>query len=252
MGRCPSPIDDPEVEGHGERCVGCPTCRTGELQRLGIQVSQHDYVLAASPDEEVARDFLLFGRPDVTLAVVDATRLERNLNLILQILEITARVVVGLNLIVQARRCGLEIDDRRLARDLGVPVVRMAARYREGLDSLLQAVNDVAPRDDPRRSSMPPSAPIADLPRRRVARTCCGLAPETPLIHPSNIKWLTLIKPNRSASTALVRPPTPPPTHDEPTPADSDAGVSVWRFLCRRAPELPAHLHRLMLSSQKC
>jgi ferrous iron transport protein B len=101
-------------------------------------------MLAASPDEEVARDFLLFGRPDVTLAVVDATRLERNLNLILQILEITPRVVVCLNLIDQARRQGLEVDDRRLARDLGVPVIRMAARYREGLEALLQAVNGVA------------------------------------------------------------------------------------------------------------
>jgi ferrous iron transport protein B len=101
-------------------------------------------LLAASPDEEVARDFLLFGSPDVTLAVVDATRLERNLNLILQIFEITPRVVICLNLIDQARRQGLEVDERRLARDLGVPVVPMAARYGEGLEALLQSVNEVA------------------------------------------------------------------------------------------------------------
>ncbi|MBN2506818.1 MAG: 50S ribosome-binding GTPase [Verrucomicrobia bacterium] len=101
-------------------------------------------LLAASPDEEVARDFLVFGRPDVTLAVVDATRLERNLNLVLQILEITPRVVLGLNLMDQARRQGLQVDHRRLARDLGVPVVPLAARYREGLDLLLPALRDVA------------------------------------------------------------------------------------------------------------
>jgi ferrous iron transport protein B len=101
-------------------------------------------LLAASPDEEVARDFLLFGRPDVTLAVVDATRLERNLNLVLQILEITPRVVLCLNLMDQARRLGLAVDDRRLARDLGVPVVPVAARYREGLQPLLQALSEVA------------------------------------------------------------------------------------------------------------
>jgi Fe2+ transport system protein B len=101
-------------------------------------------LLAASPDEEVARNFLLFGRPDVTVAVVDATRLERNLNLVLQVLEITPRVVVCLNLMDQARRLGLRVDDRRLARDLGVPVVGTAARYREGFDSLLQAIHDVA------------------------------------------------------------------------------------------------------------
>jgi Fe2+ transport system protein B len=101
-------------------------------------------LLATSPDEEVARNFLLFGQPDVTLAVVDATRLERNLNLVLQILEITPRVVVCLNLMDQARRAGLQIDERRLARDLGVPVVPTTARYREGLDTLLQAMADVA------------------------------------------------------------------------------------------------------------
>jgi hypothetical protein len=62
---------------------------------------------AGSVDEEVARDFVLFGRPDVTVVVVDATRLERNLNLVIQILEITDRVVVFLNLMDEARRHGI-------------------------------------------------------------------------------------------------------------------------------------------------
>ncbi|MDH3254725.1 MAG: ferrous iron transport protein B [Acidobacteriota bacterium] len=101
-------------------------------------------LLSASLDEEIARDFILFGRPDVTVIVVDATRLERNLNLVLQVLEITDRVVVCLNLMDEARRKGLTIDERRLARDLGVPVVATAARYGEGLDELLAAIRDVA------------------------------------------------------------------------------------------------------------
>lgn len=101
-------------------------------------------LLATSPDEEVARNFILFGQPDVTVAVVDATRLERNLNLVLQVMEITDRVVVCLNLMDQTRRMRLEVDDRRLARDLGVPVVPTTARYREGLEDLLQAIDDVA------------------------------------------------------------------------------------------------------------
>ncbi len=101
-------------------------------------------LLAASPDEEAARDFILFGRPDVTLVVMDATRVERNLNLVLQVLEITDRVVVCLNLMDEARRHGLEIDERTLARELGVPVVPVSARYRQGLDALLQAVAEVA------------------------------------------------------------------------------------------------------------
>lgn len=101
-------------------------------------------LLAASPDEEAARDFILFGRPDVTLVVMDATRVERNLNLALQVLEITDRVVICLNLMDEARRHGLEVDDRTLARELGVPVIPASARYREGLDRVLEAVSDVA------------------------------------------------------------------------------------------------------------
>jgi ferrous iron transport protein B len=101
-------------------------------------------LLATSLDEEVARDFILFGQPDVTIVVVDATRLERNLNLVLQVLEITNRVVVALNLMDEAHRHGLQVDERRLARDLGVPVVPMVARQGEGVPEILQAVSEVA------------------------------------------------------------------------------------------------------------
>jgi Fe2+ transport system protein B len=101
-------------------------------------------LLATSLDEEVARDFILFGQPDVTIVVVDASRLERNLNLVLQVLEITDRVVVCLNLMDEAERHGLQIDERHLARRLGVPVVPTVARARRGLDELLQSVRDVA------------------------------------------------------------------------------------------------------------
>jgi len=101
-------------------------------------------LLSASTDEEIARNFILFGKPDVTIAVVDSTRLERNLNLVLQILEITERVVVCLNLTDEAERHGLKLDDRTLAKELGVRVVQTSARQGVGLNELLQAVHDVA------------------------------------------------------------------------------------------------------------
>jgi ferrous iron transport protein B len=101
-------------------------------------------LLATSLDEEIARDFILFGQPDVSVVVVDATRLERNLNLVLQVLEITNRAVICLNLMDEARRYGLQVDERRLARDLGVPVVPAAARQGEGIPDLLQAISEVA------------------------------------------------------------------------------------------------------------
>jgi len=101
-------------------------------------------LLSASEDEEVARNFILFARPDVTVVVVDATRLERNLNLVLQVLQITDRAVVALNLKDEARAYGIAVDERGLARDLGVPVVGTAARSEEGIDELLRMIDEVA------------------------------------------------------------------------------------------------------------
>ena len=101
-------------------------------------------LLSASQDEEVARDFILFGHPHAVIVVTDASALERNLNLVLQVLEITDRVVVAVNLMDEARRKGLDVDTRSLARDLGVPVIPIVARTGEGLHALLTAVDGVS------------------------------------------------------------------------------------------------------------
>ncbi|SHF93034.1 Ferrous iron transport protein B [Dysgonomonas macrotermitis] len=101
-------------------------------------------LLSTSEDEEIARDFILFGKPDVTIVVADAGRLERNLNLALQILEITDKAVLCLNLMDEAARHGVEVDDRTLARDLGIPVVPTTARSNKGMDNLLQTIYDLA------------------------------------------------------------------------------------------------------------
>jgi ferrous iron transport protein B len=101
-------------------------------------------LLSTSTDEEVARDFILFGQPDVTVVVVDATRLERNLNLVLQILEITDRVVLCLNLMDEAERHQIKIDERMLSKDLGIPVIPAVARYNKGMNELISALYEVA------------------------------------------------------------------------------------------------------------
>lgn len=101
-------------------------------------------LLSNSTDEEVARDFILFGQPDVTAIVVDASALERNLNLVLQVLEITDRAVVALNLVDEAKRNGIKVDDRALARDLGVPVAPMAARRGQGIKEFVETLAGVA------------------------------------------------------------------------------------------------------------
>jgi ferrous iron transport protein B len=99
---------------------------------------------AASADEEVAREFLIAGQPDVTVVVVDATRLERNLNLVLQVLQVTDRVVVVLNLMDEARRHGIGVAPASLARELGVPVIPAAARRGTGIGETRDAVLRVA------------------------------------------------------------------------------------------------------------
>lgn len=101
-------------------------------------------LLSTSTDEEVARDFILFGQPDVTVIVVDATRVERNLNLVLQILEITNRAVLCLNLMDEAKRNGIKVDYRTLSKELGIPVIPASARQGEGMNELLNMIYEVA------------------------------------------------------------------------------------------------------------
>lgn len=101
-------------------------------------------LLSTSTDEEVARDFILFGQPDVTVIVADATRLERNLNLVLQILELTNRAVLCVNLMDEAKRNNIEIDIRTLSKELGIPVIPASARRNQGMNELLQAIEEVA------------------------------------------------------------------------------------------------------------
>ncbi len=111
-------------------------------------------LLAHSAEEEVARDFLCFGGADAVIAVCDATCLERNLNLTLQILEVTSKVVVAVNLMDEARGKGMEVDLDLLSQRLGVPVVGMAARQGEGINRLLDALDAVCVQDPPQSAQV--------------------------------------------------------------------------------------------------
>ena len=145
-------------------------------------------LLSTSTDEQIARDFLLFGQPDVTVIVADATRLERNLNLTLQVLEITPRAVLCVNLVDEARRLGWRVDDRQLARDLGVPVVLTAARHGEGLSDLLRAIADVATD----RLACRPRRLMADPPALQPALQDLIARLETAFPGLPNARWVAL------------------------------------------------------------
>ena len=160
-----------------------------EGQRVKVVDLPGTYSLqAGSMDEEVARDFVLFGRPDVTVVVVDATRLERNLNLVLQILEITDRVVVFLNLMDEARRHGVALDVPKLERELGIPVVPGVAREGIGIDDLLVATNEVA-------TGVRQTAPFRfDRHADEIEDTIGDLVPIVEKVYPEvpNARWVAL------------------------------------------------------------
>lgn len=97
-------------------------------------------LMANSVEEEVARDFICFGNPDATIVVVDATCLERNLNLVLQTIEITSNVIVCVNLMDEAKRKGITVDLTKLSLLLGVPCIGTSASIGEGLDILMDTI----------------------------------------------------------------------------------------------------------------
>lgn len=142
-------------------------------------------LLSASTDEEIARDFILFGEPDCTVVVVDATALERNLNLVFQVMEITAKVVVCVNLMDEARRNGIEVDIDRLSDELGVPAVGTVANSGEGLDRLVEVVSGVV------RGEIS-TAPKTPAPPAAAAGLVEDLVPRLRALYPSlqNARWI--------------------------------------------------------------
>lgn len=101
-------------------------------------------LLASSEEERVARDYLCFNDYDCVVCVVDATNLERNLNLVLQVMELTNKVVLLLNLCDEAKKKNIEIDTAQLSKLLGVPVVKATARSGKGINELLEIVYQIS------------------------------------------------------------------------------------------------------------
>ena len=128
----------------------------GKLNFLGRNIRIVDlpgtYSLSAfSQEEEIARDFIKKGKPDVVIDIVDAASLEQSLFLTLQLLELDVNVVIALNMIDVAREKGREIDARMLSRLLGVPVVPTIATQGKGIENLMIQSINVAGRRGVRR-----------------------------------------------------------------------------------------------------
>lgn len=116
-------------------------------------------LMSHSEEEEIARNYICFGNPDITVVVLDATCLERNLNLVFQVFEITTNVIVCVNLLDEAQKKGIHIDLKKLSEQLGVPVVGTVARKKKTLHQLKQAIHQVCTK-----KIIPTPHPIVYLP----------------------------------------------------------------------------------------
>ena len=126
--------------------------------RGDFSYNDKDYVLvdlpgtyslfASSVEEMVARDFLCFGNIDAAIVVTDATCLERNLSLVFQVMELTPKVILCINLIDEAKKKNIQVDGKGIEDFLGIPVVLTSARNNEGLDKLKEAIEKVSLKTD--------------------------------------------------------------------------------------------------------
>ncbi len=118
-------------------------CSTKNQSYVLVDIPGTYSLMAHSAEEEVARNFICFGNPDAVVVVCDATCLERNLNLVLQTMEISKNVVVCINLMDEARRKNIKIDVDKLSKHLGVPVIGAIARKKKSLSALMDIVDKV-------------------------------------------------------------------------------------------------------------
>lgn len=116
-------------------------CKTERHSYVLVDIPGTYSLMAHSAEEEVARNFICFGSPDAVAVVCDATCLERNMNLVLQTLEISSNVIVCVNLMDEAKRKKINIDLKMLKERLGVPVIGVTARKKKSLKRLLDALD---------------------------------------------------------------------------------------------------------------
>lgn len=118
-------------------------CKTKHNSYVLVDIPGTYSLMAHSAEEEVARNFICFGEPDAVVVVCDATCLERNLNLVLQTMEISNNVIVCVNLMDEAKRKHISIDLQGLSDQLGVPVLGTTANKKRSLDHLLSQLDKV-------------------------------------------------------------------------------------------------------------
>lgn len=123
-------------------------CAKGNVEDKGNKFQLVDLpgsysLLAHSEEEEIARDFICFEKPDAVIVVCDGTTLERNMNLVLQIMETTKNVILCVNLLDEAKRKNIEINLNKLSNILKIPVIGTAARSGKGLEKIFPSLYEL-------------------------------------------------------------------------------------------------------------
>ena len=126
----------------------CGIARFKDKKFLLVDIPGTYSLMSNSEEEEIARNYICFGRPDATILVLDATCLERNLNLVFQTMEITKNIVVCVNLLDEAKRKGININLEKLQKLLGVPVVGTIANKKKTLINLMKKINEVCSNEN--------------------------------------------------------------------------------------------------------
>ncbi len=137
-------------------CNAQGRCRCGDNSYVMVDIPGTYSLLAHSAEEEIARDFICFGSPetgipDAVIVVCDATCLERNLNLVLQTIEITEHTLVCVNLLDEAEKKKISVDLEKLSQMLGVPVCGAAARSGSGIDEMMERLPEAIAAKSPQK-----------------------------------------------------------------------------------------------------
>jgi ferrous iron transport protein B len=190
--------------------------KTGTYRHNGLEISIVDlpgtYSLTAnSPEEVIARDYLIKECPDVVVAIVNAASLERNLYLVAELLPLSKQMVLGLNMLDVAADEGMRVEPEVLQAALGIPVVPMVATRNKGLRELVATIDRLARGE----ISVQPTLPEIRADHRQVLNELHALVEEyVPVPYPSEWIALKLLEGDREITATMRDQQLPPERWD--------------------------------------
>jgi len=147
-------------------------------------------LLSISQDEEITRNFLLFSEYDIAIIVLDATNLERNLLLYFQVVEITNKVIVALNLIDEANRKGIYIDIEKLYNRLNVPIIPIVAQSGYNVNLLLDEIINIIENKIPLKPNKIRFNENIEKVLKEIEKDLVNIYPE--LSNFDNLRWIAI------------------------------------------------------------